>query len=149
MLTIFVNIQLFQELVWQGETLFYWCGKACVFWTVIQSNKLAAVMYCVKWHPDIVAYWPVEHQILTGLKVSTFSSHYNIIPFLLTSYIIIAFWFVATGFWIRLIRDQILRYYGSSGRPFEISREGMEISKANIFKETQEWEPNIYNGNTF
>ena len=86
MLTIFVNIQLFQELVWQGETLFYWCGKACVFWTVIQSNKLAAVMYCVKWHPDIVAYWPVEHQILTDLKVSTFSSHNNIIPFLLTSY---------------------------------------------------------------
>ena len=79
-----------------------------------------------------------------------------IVPFLLTSYVIIAFWFVATGFLnFRLIIDQILKYWGSiMGRPLEISRESMKISKANILKEKQEWEiqtkkPYIYNGNAF
>ena len=99
---------------------------------------------------DILTLWHIG-QLNTKYSLVSRFLHFQvmIVPFLLTSYIIIAFWFVATGFLIRLIRDQILRYYGSSGRPFEISREGMEISKANIFKEKQEWEPNIYNGNTF
>ena len=64
--------KLFQELVWQGETVLNWCRKTFVFRVVVQSNKLATVMYCVKWCPDTVEHWPAEYQILACFKVSFF-----------------------------------------------------------------------------
>lgn len=64
-----LNIEHLQELVWEDKAMLNRCWKTFVYWTVIQPNKLASVMYCVKWCSDAVECWPAQYQVFTSLKV--------------------------------------------------------------------------------